>query len=496
MFRVSSFFKAAFVSFKPALASSISEEAKTRRAIGIRTNRPVNVQIVNSIVEKTNGEGLAGIAATIARAGLYLNPRNPTSAMEEIHNVLPKIQDEPLKQMAIGIVLRAWNDLLDDKEAALSVSGAATEAEVSEIRTKTLESYNAFKTAFPDCWLVRLACAEFNMYLGKNEDAYNEFIQIEKDIKKAIDTPSKLVNEVATDKNTNPFLLLGHQLLRNSTLQNLKSKTEGKSIQEEISGLSRDSSNVPGLDALKKELGGNLSDEEVIEIAFILYNANLRHHFHDFFPLRSEYEDWDSAKAQRAKKLILNAYQGVCTGDLDEVLDKVRSSAPKETFYAPLHKLQEVLKTSQRDKSVVKSIRAALADGSDVHLSKDGETCRDAINIINSVGMSPEASGTIRYAQQQAEILKILNQQLLYRTKVQIAVVLSEMNRLHEAVQVVTPVIDADEYIYMWRALLTRSRAHKGLGLITLSDKDAKVLNKLKRSLVARPLYEVAKQEC
>jgi hypothetical protein len=79
---------------------------------------------------------------------------------------------------------------------------------------------------------------------------------------------------------------------------------------------------------------------------------------------------------------------------------------------------------------------------------------------------------------------------MLYRTQVQKAVALTEMNRLQDAVDTVTPVINANEYIYMWRALLARSRAYKGLGLITKSDKDLKELNRLKHSLTERTPYE------
>ncbi|CCW67409.1 unnamed protein product [Phytomonas sp. Hart1] len=495
MLRAFSFWKSTLVTFKPALVSSISEEAKIRQIIGIRTNRPVNIQIVNSIIEKTNSEGLAGTAARIARAGVYLNSHNPTSAIDEILDVLPKIKDQALKQMAIGTSLRAWNDLLDDKESILSVSVATTESEVSKIRTKTVENYNAFKAAFPSSWLVRLACAEFNMYLGKSKDAYNDFIEIEKDIKKLIDTPSKFVYEVATNKNTNPYLLLGHQLLRSSVLHNTKSKANGESIPEGTFGFNTDVLNGPNLDVLKKELDDNLSDEEVIEIAFIIFNASLLHHFHDFFPLRSEYEDWDSDKAQHAKRLIYGAYQGVSTNSFDKLIQEVRSSMPQDPFYAPVNKLQEVLKTAPNDRSILQSIRVAFGNRSETSFSKGDKAFHEATDLIDGSDMSPEASGTIRYVQRQAEILRELYQQLWYRTKVQIGVALSEMNRFHEAVQVVSPVIEADEFIYMWRALLTRSRAYKGMGCITLSDKDTKLLNNLKRSLVASPLYDAVKQE-
>nr|CAJ2476884.1 unnamed protein product [Leishmania braziliensis] len=116
MFYAVNHLRAPLATLKPVLADSIATQNVIRRMIGVRTTRKVNASAINSIVEKTKGEGLAGTTAVVARAYLYLMLRNPTEAIAEINSVLPKVQDEALKRFAVGIRLRSHNEMLDMKE--------------------------------------------------------------------------------------------------------------------------------------------------------------------------------------------------------------------------------------------------------------------------------------------------------------------------------------------------------------------------------------------
>lgn len=491
MLRASHVCRAPLASLKPVLADSVSSHNTIKRFIGVRSHRIPNASAINAVVERTKGNGLAGTTASLARAGLFLSGRKPSATVEEIDLVFPKIQDESLKQMAIGLRLRARNEILDVKEVALNISGGAAEAEVSELRSKIQSDYNALKASSPKCWLVNLAYTEYCLYTGKPEDAYEQFVEIERQIKEYIAAPIVVSSDVASPANTHPYSLLGFILQRAFSTRLQKSGDLTSSIiSEAITSLADESAARRALADFKKELGDQLSDEEALEVAFTLQQANVHHHFHDFFPRVSEYDDWTSGAAQRAKVFLEGAANPDSAHVEDRVVEKVRSSIPPNAFYGSVDTLTDILKNAPKDKSLIASIRAACGEGPRSYLSHADEAYFEALEALNSAPASGDTAGAPLYARRQREVSKVLAQQILYRTQVQIGVALTEMERFHEAVEVLTPVINASEYIYMWRALLARSRAYKGLGLVTLSDKDAKVLKHLQRSLSEHAPYE------
>lgn len=488
MFRAAGIRRAPLATLKPVLAVSISSQNTVRRIIGIQSNRGQNASAINAVVEKTKGDGLAGNAAAVARAFMYVEAQNPISAVEEIDSILPKIEDEALRRMAVGVRLRARNRLLDLKETALSVSGGATEAEVSDIRTKVKEDYNALKASSPGCWLVQLAAAEYDLYTGSVEEAYESFVDIEEKIASFINTPVQLADDVASPQNTNPFSLLGFELQRSYNTMLVRPKV-APIISEAIGAIATEPKANKGIAAVKAQLGANLTDEETIEIAFTMQSAYVRHHFHDFFPRPAEYADWNSPASQQSIRLLRNIFSASYL--TDEQVEEVRASVPPSSFYGSQEKLLEVLRSAPKDQSVVASVRKAFGPGPQSPLCAADEAFYNALNSLKAAGASQDTAGTTAYAKRQMDVAKILAHQLLYRTQVQIGVALTEMNRLHDAVEVITPVVTANEYIYMWRAFLARSRAYKGLGLITNADKDAKILKELKKSLTDHAPYEM-----
>ncbi|KPI89815.1 hypothetical protein ABL78_1078 [Leptomonas seymouri] len=489
MFRSVKVFRAPLATLKPVLADSIATQNVIRRMIGTQTGRLCNVNAINSVVEKSKGEGLAGTTAVVARAFVYLLSRNPTDAIAEVEAVLPKIQDASLKRLAVGIRLRSHNELLDIKEAALNVSGGATEAEVSEIRSKLHADYKELVASSPGCWLVELAAAEYSLYTGASEEAYDHFVAVERKIQDYIKAPIRISQEVATPENTNEFSLIGFQIRR--ARRGVKPQDVSAVVAEGMVSVMDDSSAKKALEAAKKALGGQLSDAEAVEVALTLQEADVRHHFHDFFPTTTDhYDEWTSEGALRAKQFINEALTPHNAGLKREAIEKIRSSVPNRPFYDSEDKLRAFLKSAPKNKNIIASIRETFGPGPSTVVSSSDQAVTDAVESVDLAVVSSDTAAETDYARRGKEIAKALAQQLLYRTQVQKAVALTEMNRLQDAVEAVTPVINANDYIYMWRALLARSRAYKGLGLITKSDKDLKELNRLKHSLTERTPYE------
>ncbi|KAG5490465.1 hypothetical protein JKF63_00585 [Porcisia hertigi] len=481
--------RAPLAALKPVLADSIATQNAIRRMIGIATARKVNASAINSVSEKTKGEGLAGTTAAVASAYHYLMSRNLTDAIAEVDSVLLKVQDEALRRFAIGIRLRARNELLDIKEAALNVSGGATEAEVSDLRSKLQGDYKELVASSPGCWLVELAAAEYSLYTGANEEAYNHFVSIERKIQEYIKTPIHVSEVVATTDNTNEFSLIGFQVRR--ARPGVKPEGVNAMVAEGMTNVMADPAAAKALTQAKKAFGGQLSDEEALELAITLQEANVHHHFHDFFPTTPEhYEQWTSEAAQSTQRLIQEALTPHNAGLKQEAVERIRASVPNRAFYDSEEKLRALLKSAPKDKSIIASIRETFGPGPSTPISSSDQAVADAVESVDLVIVSSDTAGAIDYAKRGKEITKALATQLLYRTQVQKCVALVEMNRFAEAVDAVTPVINANEYIYMWRALLARSRAYKNLGLITKSDKDLKELNRLKQSLTERTPYE------
>lgn len=490
MFRAANIFRAPLATLKPILAESVTSQSTLRRILGVRTNRAVDVSAINSVVEKTKGEGLAGNAAVVGRALLFLRAHSPIATISEIDRVISTIQDDALKRMALGIRLRARNDLLDLKETALSVSGGATEAEVSEARAQVKADYSALKGCSPNCWLVELADAEFSLYTGEVNEAYQTLLEIEAKIKAFLDAPFIPYEDVATPENTNGYLLTAFLIQRSYNSALVKPKT-GKVVEEAINAVEEVDIAATRLEGLQKHLNIKLSEAEASEIAFIFQMAYEKHHFHEFFPVTSaDYAEWDSPAANLTKHIIFRVNNPSASHLAEDYIEKVRAAVPPKPFFASEQELQQVIKSVPAGQSVLAAIREKFGSGPQTPLSAADEAYHGAIDILKTSNPSQHTAGTPSFARRQGEMSKALARQMLYRTQVQIGVALTELNRLQEAVDTISPVIRSNEYIYMWRAFMARNRAYKGLGLITLADKDAKQLKALKLSLTEHAPYE------
>ncbi|KAH9598841.1 hypothetical protein LSM04_002408 [Trypanosoma melophagium] len=484
MFRVGSIFRAALASHRPVLSASISTRGVVKRILGDRSNRVPNLSAINSVITKTKGQGLPGVASLVGRAAFYVKCKNAEAAIAEIDKVLPEIKDEDLKRLALGVRLQARNDLLDLKEGALRVEGGTTELEVSTIRSALREDYQALKAASPGCWLVELAVAEYCLYEGKVEEAYNCFRDVEDKIEKFLASfkANTSFSEVASLENTDPSLLLAFQLGRMHDTEGVK-VSASTIVDEAIKGIMEDESVKKSLDAFKKELGTNLTNEETYELAYVMEAAKIRHHFHDYFPLDGEYNDWNSESASKTKEKIIHAYAPQSAPLEEKILEKVKNSVPSQPFYAPEDQLRKFLSSSSGSKNFLAELRANFGAGPESVLAKSDEAYFDAMNALGKAEVSANVAGSSLYPLEQREISRKLARQLLYRTQVNIAVALTQLDRIHEAIQILDKVINEDEYIYMWRAYLARGEANKRLGVISKADKDFRQLSKLKKSI-------------
>lgn len=460
----------AAATLKPPLAAAIPAEATLQRFIGLDAARFHNVSLLNSIAEKSSGATKGAAAA--ANAYMYLLSHNPKSAVEEIDKVQSQITDPAILRFAVGIRLRAYNDLLDVKETALSVSGGATESEVSSLRSKVMEDYTTLKNASPGCWLVQLGYAEFLLYTGKVDQALHELRQIEKSIGTYLSTMKPVSNDIASVENSNIYSLVGLQLRRLGV-------TSGNNVGFNDPHVSN------ALMEFKDAVKLSLTDAEASEFAYVLEAVHAHHHFQDYFPYQNDYDLWESAGANKAKKMIS---EFLCPSELafkESELSAIRKPSQVFVGQAQLSKLL----TAIPDKNCpVASIRAAL--GEKAGSIESGDAFAKALQKVDNSVLSYETTGSKSFVQNRKEISRALARQVLFRTKVQIGVALTEKQKFHEAIDAISPVVVTDEYIYMWRAYLARSRAHKGLGNITESDKDLKRLKALKKSITDRTPYK------
>lgn len=448
---------------KPILSASVSSEVIVQRFIGLDSCRFHNINLINGIMEKANGSGVAGTAAAVANSLLCLSSHNPAAAIEGIDKIYSQIKDPAVFQFAVGTRLRARNNLLDTKETALSVSGGATESEVSSIRAKVLEDYKLLQEN-SDCWLVDLGHAEFLLYVGKVDEALEQLKTIEGKICRFIESNEKISTDPATPDNSNFFSLTGLKLRR---IQTIKNSSLGA---------------VESLSSTAKELSDrvelSLSDDEAIQLGYILEAANVAHHFQEYFPYTGEYEDLNSSCALEVKRMI----KEFLSPSLKMVDDADLSNIQKPQD--PFKSKDELLKQLQSlpEESPVAALRKALSQAN----SSPSAGFTEALDKVLNLPASYETSGSAEFALDRRGMMKTLAQQMLFRTRVQIGVALTEKQKYHAAVDVISPVIGSKQYIYVWRALLARSRAHKALGNITESDRDLKCLKGLKKSVTNR----------
>lgn len=455
---------------KPCLACAVPAETAVQRFIGLTSARFHNVSLLHSISEKTTGASKD--AADAASAYLSILSFNPTEAIEAINKMHSKISDPAILRFATGVRLRARNELLDVKETALTVSSGSSESEVSELRSKIMEDLQLLKEASPGCWLVQLAEAEFLLYTGKISDAVQRLREVEEKCSEYLSKSTPIISEIATSKNSDVFSFMGLQLRRLGILQ-------GNSVSFEDPHVSNT------LNQFKSILQLSISDEEATELLYVLEAVHARHHFQEYFPFQEEYDAWGSEAADKTKYLI-NEF--LCPSDTLFHENDLGSYEKPVGEVNTKTDLTSLLNSISQKESPIATLRAAL--GNKAQPSRQTDSFMKAFeNIQNSVA-SYETSGSEEFVKNRSRISKCLALQLLYRIKVQIGVGLIEMENYHDAIDALSPVINADEYIYMWRAFLARSRAHKALGNITESDRDLKKMKGLKKSATERTPYK------
>eukprot|EP00796_Vickermania_ingenoplastis_P000832 gene832-470_t len=450
----------------PILADAVSSETIAQRLIGLDSSRFYNVSLLQGIAEKTSG-GVAGNAAEVATAWLSLSSHNPMAAIEGVDKIYSKIQDPAVLRFATGVRLQARNNLLDIKETALSVSGGATESEVSALRAKVMEDLKILKESSPDCWLVRIGHAEFLLYVGKVDEALQELTSIKKQIVDFIEKKQSVSMDIATPDNSNFFALTGLKLRRMEATKNSSVEVKddvGSPLQE-----------------LNAHLQLSLSDEEATQLAYVLEAVNAGHHFQEYFPYSGEYDELNTFGASQVKMMVK---EFLCPSvKIVEDCELNGIQKPQQAFAGS----QDLMKhlSCLPEKSPVAALRAAVGDSAPFH-SRFG----DAFNNCIDFPPSYETCGGSAFVEARRAMARALAKQMLYRVNVQIGVALTEKQKFHEAVDAISPVIGSKEYIYMWRAYLARSRAHKALGNITESDRDLKALKDLKKSITDRTPYE------
>ncbi|KAG8346682.1 hypothetical protein ERJ75_000134900 [Trypanosoma vivax] len=472
--------RATLALYQPVPTSSIHASVAVAQLLGNR-GRPIpNISVINSLLAKTGGQGLCGSACIIGKAQFFVYRKNPGIAVAEIDKVLPGICDEAVKRLAIGVRLLARNELLDVKEAGARVEGGATELDVSSLRAALKEDYRALKEASPGCWLVELGLAEYCLYEGSAEEAYVSFCKVESDLEEFMSSirQPKSVPEAHTQELKHLCLLLTFLLNRANSVD-VPTSSFSPLVGISVEAMKGVDSFKDTLLAFKKMLDVPLDDEEAIEVAHILESAYIRHHFHDFFPMDGDYDTWHSKSSRSLEGKIRNNFIPTKAYLSNETLETVRRSVLHEAFYAPEDKLRAFLSSEHQD--LIAELRSTFGRGPGASLSNHDEVYLSAARTLEQASFSAHSAASPAYAAQQLGVAWQLAHQLLYRTRVNVAAALIQLDRLQEAVRILDAVIEGDDYIHMWRAYLMRAEAHKKLGLVSKSDKDFRQLSKLKK---------------
>nr|CCC89785.1 unnamed protein product [Trypanosoma congolense IL3000] len=464
---------------QPILDLSVSSRVTVNRLLGIWGKPTINLSVINAIVSKTKGEGVAGYAGKIGKAMYYFQRRNNEAAITEIDDVFFHISDEALRRLALGIRLRAKSELLHLKESASRVFGGATELEMTEIRNSLRDDYKMLESISCGCWLAHLAAAEYCLYEGNAEKAYHSFCTIEKTIEGCIAQCARSIFSSQGFHNTDSHvsLFLAFQLGRFQADGRLK--VSSRNVEKIIKGMKGDHYTERLISSFKKDIHANLTNEEAIELAYVFEAAHARHHFHDYFPRTGEYRNWNSERVDKIQKNIENVYVPNSVSLRYEVLDRIKEAVPRQPFYASEESVRKILSVVSTD--VITDLKKAFGPSPKAPLVQSEDDYYDILRNIEEGAVSADAAGASEYPAIQAKLCCQLLQQLLYRVRVNRAVALTQLDCPESAVKLSDGVIDSDEYIYMWRAYLARAEANKRLGYISKSNEDFRQLFDLRR---------------
>lgn len=469
----------------PSLTTAIQTSRTLSRILGGSKARQLPLSILDSAVSKTNGQGIAGIAALISRATGILN--RPLAlgavdtALEDIKTAIEaskngrSTQEKLLHRLALALRLRAYNTLLDEKEHLMSIHGAGNEAEVSDARGLVRESFLALQSVAPNDPFILLGLGEFDLYEGRPKQAIDKFNTAEASL--AIEIP--LSNKLASLENNSAAAIVAFKLTTSLPAVSTAAVKDPVVLETLTTLAEKPVLTAEENAAIRAELGApeSLTDQEIILLAVTLDNAEKGHHYCDFFPMSDKYKTWPSEKSQKIVHAVESFMFGKGVSMPDEELDAIRATKPAYPFYASATQLKALLEQKEyKSGDLFTELIETFGEGPTSQLSTDDSTFWNAVTRLKSENVCNFSGGSTIAVGQQSELIEGLLQQIRYRLHVSKALALDRINEPYEALKLLDNVVAANEYVFMWKALLARGRVRQNLGMINESDADFKAL--------------------
>ena len=453
----------------------------TSRILGCRGMKEPNLVALDQIVTKTagNAQGLAYATALIGRARSIVLYEKPEQALPDLEAALKSLEPQRASNKlaadlwftAKALHLRANNDILDRHEAAMSVAGAANEEQISSLRLAVKAQYAELRSLCPDCILVGLAEAEFALYQGRSDEAEAELAAIEKALLEASKT-------VPTGSGSSDLSSIAYRLTRESLVAPSASKyVESDSVSSILKTFASEQ--------LKESAGASstLTPQEIAELVIVLATAENKHHFHDFFPVHDHYKSHPSATAVAIEKEIRffespKSLSAVTSEQLKSVAEK---NALPTARYSPAE-VKKFLSTYTVQGKADGDLVSSLVEVFGLPTVLPGTALAGG---LEAVAHQPASATESTDVHAQRQLIGQLFEQLLFRAQVARALSLEKLNRHHEAVKILDHVVEADSFIYMWRAYLARGRIRQHLGQVDEADKDFKKLFSVKKQYIS-----------
>lgn len=479
------------VAGKP-LISAIQTSGFVSRILGGSKAGAVSLTISDTLVEKTGSKGLSGAAAHLSRAIAVLSRplavNSVGTALTDVAVAIAEtksassVEGKLLHRLALSIKLRALKTILDEKEHLLHVSGAANESDVSTARSAVRDAYADLLNVAPQDGFVQLGLAELLLCEGDAAGALANAESAEK-LFKAEAADRALSHVEATPSNSSAASIVAFKLT--TALPSVDAScVKSAVLRDTFSALAAKNVNITPQEynALRSQLEApsSISDEELVVLAVTLANAEKGQHYMEYFPAADKYKAWHSD----ASHDVAHAVESFTFGKGVSLSSEDRAAAGKKPtipFYGSVSELNKLL-SEKSEGDFLDAVLAKFGEG-----PKSSLAVQDAPfwNVMERISHEPHCNfsgGSPASVEHHASLAGKLLKQMGFRTNVTKALALERLGEPHKALELLDAVVSANEYVYMWNALVARGGVRQNLGLVQEADEDFKQVFKLRQN--------------
>lgn len=475
--------------------SAIEASRTVSRFLGGSKARGAPLASLNSAVAKSEGKSVSAAAAHIARATALLNRPlaldSLNSVLEDVSAAVEALKTAPanskeaklLHRLALALRLRALNNLLDEKEHTMLISGATNEVEVSNARTHVRDAYEALLKVTPNDPFVLLGYAEFQLYQGEAEAALATATKAEELFNEEAARLTKVANEtVASPENSTPASIVAFKVTTSLPAVDV-SAVKSPIVKDTLSVLSeRPNVTEEELNALRQQLDApaSLTNDELLCLASAVDNAEKGQNFLEFFPLTETYQNWSSEASLDVAHAVESFMYGKGVTLSSEELAPL-AKKPASTFYASTTELKKIIE-GKSNSDFLDEVVAKFGEGPKSSLAATDNAFWGVVGRLSGEGHCNFSGGSFPSIQRHFKLATQLIDQLQYRVAVAKALAEDQLKNSRKALELLDSVVDANEFVYMWKVFLARGRVRQGLGMVNEADADFKTLFKLRKA--------------